>query len=109
MCAIRLDAEQELHADSVCVRTRTAPFAVVSMQVGLGSPALMLMAPAGGFEVTMKHVLSQPMSKIPNKGNASRRSFQTWPQRARLFSARVSAIQHLRTGGSSRRLIFYPR
>jgi hypothetical protein len=92
MWAIRLDAEQELQADAVCVRTRTAPFAVVSMQVGLGSPALMLMVPAGGFEVKMKHVLLQPMSKIPNKGNASRRSFQTWLHRARLFLASVSAI-----------------
>jgi hypothetical protein len=109
MCAIRLDAEQELHSDAVCVRTRTAAFAVVSMQVGLESPPLMLMVPAGGFEMTMKHVLSQPMSKIPNKGNASRRSFQTWPQRARLFLASVSAIRHLRTGGNSRRLIFCPR
>src|ERR1700693_3254721 len=109
MCAIRLDAEPELHVDAVCVRTRTAPFAVVSIQVGWGSPALMLMVPVGGFEVKMKHVLLQPTSKIPNEGNASRRTFQTWPQRARLFLVSVSAIRHLRTAGSSRRLTFYPR
>src|SRR5690349_11400771 len=104
MCAIRLDAEQELHPEAVWVRTRTTPFAVVSMQVGLGSPAFMLMVPAGGFEVKMKHVLLQPTSKIPNKGNANRRSFQTWLQRARLFLFSISGIQHLRTDVGSRRL-----
>jgi len=78
MCAMRLDVEQELHVDTVCVRTRTAPFAVVSMQAGLGAPALMLMVPVGGFEVKMKHVLLQPVSEIPNKGTASRRNFEMW-------------------------------
>src|SRR5882672_3027736 len=105
MCAIRLDAEQELHVDTVCVSTRTAPSAVVSIQVGLGSPALMLIVPVGGFEVKMKHVLLQPVSEIPNKDNASN-NFQTGLHRARLFLASGSAIRHLRTNGSSRRLLF---
>ena len=78
MCAMRLDVEQELHVDTVCIRMRTAPFAVVSMQAGLGSPALMLMVPVGGFEVKMKHVLLQPVSEIPNTDTASRRNFETW-------------------------------
>jgi hypothetical protein len=77
MCVMRLDVEQELHVDTVCVRTRTAPFAVVSVQAGLASPALMLMVPVGGFEVKRKHVLLQPVSEIPNKGTASRRNFET--------------------------------
>ncbi len=102
MCAIRLDAEQELHVDTVCVSTRTVPFAVVSIQVGLGSPALMLIVPVGGFDVKMKHVLLQPVSEIPNKGNTSRSNFQTCPHRARLFLTSGSAMRHLRTGGSSR-------
>ena len=78
MCAMRLDVEQELHVDTVCVSTRTVPFAVVSMQAGLASPALMLMLPVGGFEVKLKHVLLQPVSEIPNTNTASRRNVETW-------------------------------
>ena len=78
MCAMRLDVEQELHVDTVCVRTRTVPFTVVSLQGGLGSPALMLMVPVGGFEVKTKHVLLQAVSEIPNKNAASRRNVETW-------------------------------
>src|SRR6266849_8529298 len=99
MCVIRLGAEQELHVDTVCVSTRTVPFAAVSMQVGWGSPALMLTVPVGGFDVKLKHVLLQPVSEIPNKGSASRSNFQMCPHHARLFFASGCAMRHLRTGG----------
>src|SRR5258707_6627646 len=52
--------------------------------------------------------LLQPVSETPNKGNASN-NFQTGLHCARLFLASGSAIRHLRTSGSSRRLIFYLR
>jgi hypothetical protein len=85
--------------EAVRVRTRRAPFAFVSMQLGLGSPALTLIVPV---EVKMKHVSLQPVSEIPNKGHTSRRTFQTYLHRARVFLATGSAMRHLRTSGSSR-------
>src|SRR5258705_6687889 len=71
------------------------------MQVGLGSPALTLIVPVGGFEVKMKHVSLQPVSEIPNKGHPSI-NFQAYPRRARLLLTSGNAIRHLRRSGSSR-------
>jgi hypothetical protein len=65
--------------------------------------------PVGGLEVKMKHVLLQPVSETPNKGNPNKNNFQTGLHRARLFLASGSGILHLRTSCSSRRLIFYLR
>jgi hypothetical protein len=92
---------------TVCTTKRTAPFAFVSVQAGLGSPALMSIVPVGGFEVKVKQVLLQPASGVANSGDAQSRKVQTSRQRDGVFSAKVSAIRHPRTGGTSRKHIFY--
>jgi hypothetical protein len=54
---------------------RTAPFTVVSVQVGLRSPALMLMLPMPWLEAKEKQVLPQPASEIPKEDNARKSTF----------------------------------
>ena len=107
MCWIRLNPKQEVHSGSACASTRTAPFAFVSVQVGLGSPALMLIVPVCGFEVNVKHVLLQPVSQTANNSAAGNGRFQQLRQGGQVLSAKVSPIRHLRIGGSSRRPILY--
>jgi len=43
-----------------------APFAFASVQLGLGSLALLPIVPVGGFEVKVKQVLLHPVSQIAN-------------------------------------------
>jgi hypothetical protein len=86
---------------TVRATTRTVPFAFVSMQAGLGLPALTLIVPVGGLETKTKHVLLQPVSEIPDKGENSS-NVQTYLHRARLFFISCSAIRHLRTSRNSR-------
>jgi hypothetical protein len=76
MCWIRLDPEQEVHSGSIFASTLTATLAFVSVQVGLGSLALMLIVPVGGFEVKVKHVLLQAVSHRANSSVGQNGRFQ---------------------------------
>src|SRR5207245_5560845 len=92
---------QELHTGTVRAWTRTAPFAFVSVQAGLGLLTTMPIVPTGGLEVKVKQVLLQPASPTTNSNVARNEILQQLWRSSVEFSEKSSAIRHLRIGGSS--------